>query len=116
MATKKSGQGARPGVQGSGLVGGERRDHIEHGSEQHAAMIGLRRAGGEDTYQVDGWTLADITAFGPAARPEFLEQVLRQKVAVLTSPVPVLQSDDPNAPNYAPPMWMPPEGGATGIV
>jgi hypothetical protein len=34
----------------------------------------------------------------------------------LKSAVPAPQSDDPNAPDYAPPMFVPPGGGADGIV
>lgn len=98
------------------LRGDQRPGYMRHGSEQHAALLGLRRAGADDVPELDGWTLADITAYGPAARPEFVEQVLRQKVMALNSAVPKPQSDDPGAPDYAPPMFVPPGGGADGIV
>jgi len=53
---------------------------IEHGSIEHAAMLGLL----EDKDSELGWQLADITLFGPHATPEFLERVLLQKVRELT--------------------------------
>jgi hypothetical protein len=82
-------------------------DYVEHGSDQHAAMLGLKKAEDHDVPQVDGWALQDPTQFGPAARPEFIEQFLRQRVSELTTLPPVMQSVDPLAPNYAPPLWQP---------
>lgn len=67
--------------------------------------LGLRKAEEGDEPQLEGWTLADLTAFGPSARPEYKREVLRQKVSsLLSGPAPVPQSDDPLAPNYAPPI------------
>jgi hypothetical protein len=84
-------------------------DYVEHGSEQHAAIIGLRLAGGEDTYvredsQGRKWTLVDVTAFGPQVTEAYIREVLRQKVSTLDAPPLEVQSDDPFAPNYAPPL------------
>jgi len=56
-------------------------DFIEHGSKEHAAFLGLKKAQDKDPYQCEGWTLVDITQYGPAARPEFLQAILQQKVA-----------------------------------
>jgi len=109
----------------------ERADYIEHGSDRHAAWLGLRKATPEEQKSkeqkdedgkgqvalvVDGWTLQDITAFGVTADKDFLLAVLRQKVSQLTSPVPSYQTIDKNAPDYAPPMWRPQGFPVTGIV
>ena len=94
-----------------------RPDYVKHGSDRHAEeVLGLRKAVEGDEPQLEGWTLVDLTAFGPTARPEYKREVLRQKVSTLMSPVPKLQSDDPLAPNYAPPLWMPTTEPASGIV
>jgi hypothetical protein len=86
----------------------ERADYIEFGSSQHAELLGLRKAAEDDRVQFDGFSLQDLTAFGPAARPEFIAEVLRQKVTSLKSGgPPAVQSADQRAPNYAPPMWQP---------
>lgn len=85
----------------------ERADHIEHGSDQHATLIGLVKATEDDPEGHEGWKLSDLTMFGPRARPEYLKEVLRQKVSTLKNPMPTVQSDDPRKPDYAPPMWRP---------
>lgn len=85
----------------------ERGDYVEPGSERHAEFLGLRKATDDDTFVVDGWTLVDLTVFGVTANPDFVRAVLAQKVSALTTPQPVVQSEDPLAPNYAPPMWQP---------
>ena len=90
-------------------------DYVEHGSEQHAAILLLRPAHEGDPYvQEDSqgrkWTLVDVTAFGPQATEAYIKEVLRQKVSALDSPIPETQSEDPFAPDYAPPMWTPPPG------
>lgn len=79
-------------------------DYVEPGSDRHAAMLGLKKADEYDNPTQDGWALQDVTAYGPAARPEFLAQTLRQKVSELTSGPYKPQSEDPFAPNYAPPL------------
>jgi len=82
-------------------------DYVEHGSDQHASLLGLRKAEKDDEPQLDGWALYDITMWGPVATDKFLMQMLRQKVNELKSKSPVMQSTDPRAPHYAPPMWRP---------
>jgi hypothetical protein len=84
-------------------------DYVEIGSEQHATILGLRPARDDDTYvrkdaQGRKWTLVDVTAFGPQATEAYIREVLRQKVSVLDSPAPEIQSEDPFAPDYAPPL------------
>lgn len=91
-------------------------DYVAHGSDQHAEWLGLIKAEEDDEPQRDGWTLADITMYGPSARPEFLRRVLAQKVSELTTLPPVVQSDDPLAPHYAPPLWMPSAEPVSGMV
>lgn len=91
-------------------------DYVEHGSNRHAALLGLVRATEEDELRHEGWTLADVTMFGPAARPWYLKRVLIQKVNELISPPLKVQSDDPLAPGYAPPMWVPSEEPVSGMV
>ncbi|NIV38677.1 MAG: hypothetical protein GWN58_57445 [Anaerolineae bacterium] len=96
-------------------------DHIAFGSDEHAAILGLKKAGKDDDPVLDDWALVDITAWGPEAMADdkaYLREILRQKVSNLTSEPPKMQSDDPLEPHYAPPMLIPPGGEepATGIV
>ena len=83
-------------------------DFVPHGSDRHAGMLGLRKATEDDKPQLDGWALEDIVSYGPTVSPEFLEQLLRQKVNELLMKIPKTQSSDPLAPNFAPVMWRPP--------
>ena len=83
-------------------------DFIAHGSDKHAGMLGLRKATEDDRPQLDGWALEDIVSYGPTVSPEFLEQLLRQKVNELSMKIPEMQSKDPLAPHFAPVMWRPP--------
>lgn len=86
-------------------------DYVERGSDEHAAMLGLRKSTDEDgEYVIDGWTLEDITNFPPSVTPEYLKRMLRQKHNELTSEPPVIQSVDPRKPHYAPTMWDPGTG------
>ena len=81
---------------------------VLHGSDEHAAHLGLRKATEEDgDYVIEGWTLDDITNYPPSVTPVYIKRILRQKVNNLISPVPVMQSRDPREPHYAPPMWDP---------
>ena len=82
-------------------------DYIERGSMRHAAFLGLIEADDDDEPQYEGWTLADLTLWGPTARPEFLRRTLKQKVNELNTEMPEMQSDDPSKPFYAPPIWTP---------
>ena len=92
----------------SPLVSGkDRLDYIEFGSDRHAEFLGLTKDEGNPENPV-GWRLTDPTRWGAMARPEFLEEILRQKVAELMSgEPPAPQSLDRRKPNYAPPMWRP---------
>jgi hypothetical protein len=85
----------------------KRPDYVEPGSARHAALLGLREATDDDEIQYDGWALQDVNLLGIAATDRAIREVLRQKVTSLTSKTPVIQSDDPTAPGYAPPIWMP---------
>jgi len=82
----------------------DRPDYVERGSDRHAAMLGLKKAVDGDI-AADGWTLEDITQFGPQATDKFLETYLRQRVNELTSKIPPVQSENPFEPNFAPVMW-----------
>ena len=82
-------------------------DYVEHGSDRHAGLLGLRKAEKDDEPQLDGWALTDLTMWGPTATDKFLMQMLRQKVNELTSKPPVMQSKDPFLPHYAQPIWRP---------
>lgn len=97
----------------------ERTDYIEHGSKRHVAWVGLREATPKEVAQsekredaneiglvYEGYVLQDITAFGVTVEAAVLKAILMQKVHQLAGP-PLPQSDDPNAPNYAPPLWVP---------
>ena len=83
-------------------------DYVAHGSDGHAGMLGLRKATPEDKPELDGWALEDIVSYGPTVSPEFLEQLLRQKVNELSMKIPKTQSSNPLAPHFAPVMWRPP--------
>jgi len=102
----------------------DRSDVIEHGSPAHVAFLALKpleegEVEGESlkAQAHDGmwYTMADRTMFGIAVKEEFLEVFLAQRVNELAGPPPV-QSRDPRAPNYAPPMWRPDELPVSGIV
>lgn len=53
---------------------------IEHGSEDHAQLLGLRKAGKDEKYQYEGWTLIDITQWGPSATSDYINAQLIQRV------------------------------------
>ena len=93
-------QGRRVGPAGN-------TDYIAHGADEHAALLGLRKAEEDDDPKYRGWALDDITLWGPNATDKFLLNILKQKVNELKSPVLKVQSDDPALPNYAPPLWTP---------
>ena len=80
----------------------ERPDYIKHGSAEHAALLGLLP---DLDNEGSDYKLADITAFGPQVTQTYLSEVLRQKIAELSMPMPEPQSDNPRAPHYAPTMW-----------
>ena len=84
-------------------------DYVAHGSDEHAGMIGLRKATKDDpeAHVYEGWTLADLTLWGPAATEIFLRRVLMSKVNELKAKVPKVQSQNSREANYAPPMWTP---------
>jgi len=77
------------------------KDHVPHGSERHAAILGLRQAGANEDFKVDGWTL-DVTSYPPDTTKMWFERELQGKVNELTSEPPRYQSHTPGAPNYAP--------------
>ena len=92
-------------------VGGENFEKcdIEHGSDEHAQMLGLRKATDDDDPQLvmEGWTLENIIDFGPTAELRYLKAILHQRVTELTTPPQMPQNEDRTEPNYAPPMWRP---------
>jgi len=92
------------------VAANRRPDYIERGSDQHAGLLGLRKATEDDGDLVyEGWTLQDPNMLGPTATERAIRTVLRQKVTELKQPMPDYQSDDPTAPFYAPPMMLPPK-------
>jgi hypothetical protein len=79
-------------------------DFVEHGSDQHAALLGLVKEPSSPT----GYRLSDGTAFGPQATQGYLDEVLRQKISTLKSGQPEYpQSQDPSKPGFAPSLWVP---------
>ena len=86
----------------------KRSDYLPHGSDKHAALIGIRKATDDDELKYKGWTLTDMTAFGPQTTMTYLKEVLRQKVSVIDAGAPPMpQSEDRDEANYAPPMFNP---------
>jgi len=79
------------------------------GSEEHAAMLGIRPAHEDDEIQHKGFALIDPTAFGPQATKIYLKESLRQQVEVLTGKPPKVLKN-------APKMFIPTGGAAQGIV
>ena len=53
-----------------------RPDYVEHGSERHASLLGLRQAVEGEKYQHEGWALEDITQFGINVQEEYIQAVL----------------------------------------
>lgn len=97
-------------------------NYIEHGSRKHAALLGIVQVGKQKqpdgVHVADGYKLVDGTMFGAHARPEFLAEVLRQKVSELKTKQPKRQSVDPRKPNYAKALWTPddsPEWSVTRV-
>jgi len=82
-------------------------DYVEFGSEAHARMLGLREEIASDPFKCEGWALEDPTQYGASAQPWYIEQKLAERVSELTTPMPVLQSEDRWADNYVPPMFDP---------
>ena len=80
---------------------------LEHGSEAHAGLLGLRRAMDADQIQYEGWAFVDLTQFGFNFRDEVVMDFLRQRVSELTTPPQIPQDKDPTQPNYLQPMWTP---------
>jgi len=90
------------------LADKERPDYIAHGSDKHAALLGLVKD------EAGEWALGDTTVFGPQVTEKYLAEVLRQKISVLSTSPPAVQSLDRRQPNYAPPMFVPTDGAYTG--
>ena len=86
-----------------------RSDFVAHGSEQHARMLNIRPANGEDDPDLvhKEQTFIDFTRYGFQASDRFLKATLIQKVNEWENPPQTPQSDDPTAPNYAPAMFDP---------
>lgn len=96
-------------------------DYIEHGSDEHAAFLGLRKAIKDDQAEliIEGWTLVDVSPYGVLGWPLATKrELLAQKVSELLTLPPEMQSEDPQAENFAPTMWRPHEPGdeVEGII
>ena len=85
----------------------EQADYVKHGSDRHAAMLGLKKASDKDKFTSNGWAFQDPTQWGPTARDDFIQVQLEQRVSELTAPLPQYQSSDPREPFFAPVMWRP---------
>lgn len=70
---------------------------LTHGSDEHAALLGLRKAVEQDNIKYKGWAWIDLSQFGFQFRDDVVLNILQQKVNELTEkPVP-----------YPAPMWSP---------
>jgi len=76
-------------------------DYVAHGSERHAALLGLRKADKDDELACEGWTM-DVTNYPPDTTELWFRRELRSKVNELNSETPKYQSKNPGAPFYAP--------------
>lgn len=85
-------------------------DYVEPGSQDHAmGVLGLEPAAKSDAIQMTdkkgrAWRLMDETMFGPQVTERYLREVLRQKISELDAEPVEIQSEDPLAPGYCPPM------------
>jgi len=85
-------------------------DFIAHGSNEHAALLGLARVeNGWQGPQLEGWKLID-PMFTELDSDRITERVLQQRVNELTAPIPQTQSRDRRAPGFAPTLWDPSHG------
>jgi hypothetical protein len=75
---------------------------VPHGSDEHAALLGLTK-GADGKYELQD--PVPLVQLDPTGRLERV--VLNQKIGALQTGFPKLQSRDPFAPNYAPPLWRP---------
>ena len=98
-------------------------DYVEFGSEAHAGLLGLELVNGKTPEGVvtvtDGegrkWKLADpiydamntSLTLSPNEVRLIHGRVLAQRTNELNSPIPVPQSKDPRAANFAPTLWNP---------
>ena len=103
-AIKKSGRMAVPSTkltasQRKAVASGHRPDYIAPGSDEHAALIGLRKAEPDDTITLEGWALIDIPM---GASDTFLRNKLKQLYTDL-------KSGEGYIPPNAPDMWEPPK-------
>lgn len=89
------------------------RDYVERGSDEHMALLGLERDGEEGELRLSN--PEDLIRLDPTGK--LLEVVTEAKVRELHSEFPEMQSEDPGAPFYAPPMFVPEqrEDGAPSI-
>jgi len=100
----------------------QRADYIKHGSDEHAAHIGIRRSkkGDDPDLVIEGWTLVDVSPYGVTGwTKEAKREFLRQKVSGFLTKPPEVQSEDPQADFYAPTMWSPrdeDESPVSGII
>ena len=76
-----------------------RSDFVKHGSDRHAALLGLKKSEKDDKFQHGGWTLEDVTQFGPTAREDYILAQLQQRVRELQA--------TPEVPANAPAAWQP---------
>jgi len=91
-----------------------KKGYIEHGSDEHAAFLMLRKATKDDKIVDRGWALSDETMVLEYSQREYgdkaLRSILRQRVNELTN--------KPEVPENAPAMWIPHEleDSPSGIV
>ena len=78
-------------------------DYVGRGTDRHAALLGLRKAGPKEDFKLEGWTL-DVTSYPPNTTKMWFERELQGKVNELTSEPPKMQSRNPGEPFYAPPL------------
>jgi hypothetical protein len=82
-------------------------DYVEHGSNEHAAFLGLRPAKKGDEIQYEGWAL-DGEPYGVIGwTAEAKLAFLKGKVSGFLTKPPEVQSENPNALGYAPEIWLP---------
>lgn len=90
-------------------------NYIEYGSPEHLRFLGLRKATEKDKIQFDGYALEDITKYPSNARPDYLEEVIKQKLSEWKTKPVMPQSRDFRQPGYAPPIFDPNPGERSDI-
>ena len=83
------------------------QSYVEHGSERHLELLGLRKATDDDEIQFGGYAFVDVTKYPANARPDYLRNVIQQLLSEWKTKPVKPQTEDKLGKNYAPPIFDP---------